>query len=167
MAYLAAAWWNRHVICEISYREYVRQPGGEGSLPVLCPVSLSKNRKFFDNLDPGWKLAIIAHYGVFAMPEDPATFGEARMGRVGRAAAWRNMALFGTLDEVRHAQLQLSIPYALLNKEPRFDWAHKAFQTNQWGAIALRQLFDDMFTANDAGLNSDPTDVRHRKRASP
>ena len=35
------------------------------------------------------------------------------MGRFGRAAAWRN----------------------ILNKEPRFDWAHKALQTNQWGAI--------------------------------
>ena len=46
--------------------------------------------RFFENLDPGWKAAIIAHYGVFAMPEYVATFGEARMGRFGRAAAWRD-----------------------------------------------------------------------------
>ena len=84
------------------------------------------------------------------MPEYLATFGEARMGRFGRAAAWRNMALFGTLDEIRHGQLQFSFPHALLKKEPRFDWAHMAFHTNQWGAIALRSLFDEMFTANDA-----------------
>jgi len=37
------------------------------------------------------------------------------MGRFGRAAAWRNLALFGTLDEIRHAQLQYSFPHALLN----------------------------------------------------
>ena len=72
------------------------------------------------------------------------------MGRFGRAAAWRNMALYGTLDETRHAQIQLSFPYALLNKEPGFDWAHKAMHTNEWLVIALRHLFDDMFTANDA-----------------
>jgi toluene monooxygenase system protein A len=84
------------------------------------------------------------------MPKYVATFGEARMGRFGRAAAWRNMALFGTLDEIRQSQLQFSFPHALLNKEPRLDWAHKAFYTNQWEAIALRNLFDDMLTANDA-----------------
>src|SRR5262249_15325977 len=79
-----------------------------------------------------------------------ASIGEARMGRFGRAAAWRNMALFGTLDETRHGQLQFSFPHALLNREPRFDWAHKAMHTNEWGVIALRHIFDDMFTANDA-----------------
>ena len=57
------------------------------------------------------------------------------MGRFGRAAASRNMSLFDTLDEIRHGQLQFSFPHSLLNKEPRFDWAHKAVQTNQWGAI--------------------------------
>ena len=30
------------------------------------------------------------------------------------------------------------------------DWAHKTLHTNEWGAIAARHLFDDMFTANDA-----------------
>src|SRR6185437_25910 len=59
-------------------------------------------------------------------------------------------SLHDALPIFRHAQLQFSFPHALLNREPRFDWAHKAFHTNQWGAIALRHLFDDMLTANDA-----------------
>ena len=143
------AWWNWDEPYKISYREYVRNQAEKEAGVYSVRSALARSR-FFENLDPGWKAAIIAHYGVFAMPEYLATIGEARMGRFGRAAAWRNMALFGTLDEIRHGQIQLSFPYALLNREPRFDWAHKAFHTNQWGVIALRHLFDDMMTANDA-----------------
>ena len=53
-------------------------------------------------------------------------------------------------DETRHGQLQTYFPYQALSKEPRLDWAHKAYHTNEWGMIAARHLFDDMFTANDA-----------------
>src|SRR5206468_2925587 len=60
------------------------------------------------------------------------------------------MAAFGTLDECRHGQAQIYFPYCLLGKDPQFDWAHKAMHTNEWGVIAARSLFDDMFTANDA-----------------
>jgi len=143
------AWWSWDEPYKISYREYVHNQAEKDAAVYSVRSALARS-KFFENLDPGWKAAIIAHYGVFAMPEYLATIGESRMGRFGRAAAWRNMALFGTLDEIRHGQIQLSFPYALLKKEPRFDWAHKAFHTEQWGAIALRHLFDDMMTANDA-----------------
>ena len=145
----AAAWWDWDEPYKITYREYVHNQA-EKEAGVYSVRSALARSKFFENLDPGWKAAMIAHYAVFAMPEYLATFGEARMGRFGRAAAWRNMALFGTLDELRHGQIQLSFPHALLHKEPRLDWAHKAFHTNQWGAIVLRHLFDDMLTANDA-----------------
>lgn len=66
------------------------------------------------------------------------------MGRFGRAAAWRNTATFGTLDEVRHGQIQAFFPYGLLPKEPRGDWALKAFHTDNWIVLAVRHLFDDM-----------------------
>lgn len=59
-------------------------------------------------------------------------------------------ALFGTLDETRHAQIQLLFGHGLLEKDIQFDWTHKASHTNEWGIIAARHLFDDMFTANDA-----------------
>lgn len=144
-----ADWWTWDEPYKITYREYV-QNQTQKEAGVYSVRSALARSKIFESLDPGWKAAIVAHYGAIAMPEYLATLGEARMGRFGRAAAWRNMALFGTLDEIRHAQIQLSFSHALLNKEPRFDWTHKAFHTNQWGAIALRHLFDDMLTANDA-----------------
>lgn len=145
----AAAWWDWDEPYKISYREYVHNQAKKeaGVYSVRSAIARSK---LFENLDPGWKAAIVAHYGAIAMPEYLAAIGEARMGRFGRAAAWRNMALYGTLDEVRHGQIQFSFPHELLKKEPRLDWAHKAMHTNEWGVIALRQLFDDMFTANDA-----------------
>ena len=99
-----------------------------------------RGSRLFEQLDPGWKSAILAHYGAIAVPEYVAGIGESRMGRFGRAAAWRNMATFGTLDETRHGQIQTYFPYGLLAKEPRADWAHKTFHTNEWGAIAARSL---------------------------
>jgi toluene monooxygenase system protein A len=145
----ASAWWSWDEPYKISYREYVDNQA-EKDAGVYSVRSAMARSRFFENLDPGWKAAIIAHYGAIAIPEYLASIGEARMGRFGRAAAWRNMALYGTLDETRHGQIQLSFPHALLKKEPRFDWAHKAMHTNEWGVIALRHIFDDMFTANDA-----------------
>jgi methane/phenol/toluene hydroxylase len=101
---------------KISYLDYVRNQA-QKEAGVYAVRSALVRSKFFKDLDPGWKAAIIAHYGVFAMPEYLATFGVAHMDRFGRAAAWRNMALLGTLDEVRHGQLQPSFPDALLNKD--------------------------------------------------
>jgi toluene monooxygenase system protein A len=144
-----ADWWTWDEPYKITYREYVQNQTRKEAEVYSVRSALARS-KIFENLDPGWKAAIVAHYGAIAMPEHLASLGEARMGRFGRAAAWRNMALFGTLDEIRHGQIQFSFSHALLNREPRFDWAHKAFHTNQWGAIALRHLFDDMLTANDA-----------------
>jgi len=144
-----AAWWSWDEPYKISYREYV-QNQAEKDTGVYSVRSAIARSRLFDNLDPGWKAAIIAHYGAIAMPEYLASIGEARMGRFGRAAAWRNMALYGTLDEIRHGQIQFFFPHELLKKEPRFDWAHKSHHTNEWGVIAIRHFFDDVFTSNDA-----------------
>jgi len=145
----AAVWWSWDEPYKIGYREYVHNQAKKDSAVYSVRSAIARSR-LFENLDPGWKAAVIAHYGAIAMPEYLACIGEARMGRFGRAAAWRNMALYGTLDEIRHGQVQFSFPHDLLNKEPRFDWAHKAFHTNEWGVIALRHFFDDIFMSNDA-----------------
>ncbi len=142
-------WWGWDEPYKVSYREYVHNQHGKDA-SVYSVNSVIARSRMFEELDPGWKSAIVAHYGAIAVPEYLAGLGESRMGRFGRAAAWRNMALFGTLDETRHGQIQTYFPYTLLDKEPRMDWAHKALHTNEWGAIAARHLFDDMFTANDA-----------------
>jgi toluene monooxygenase system protein A len=45
----------------------------------------------FDRLDPGWKLAILAHYGAIAVSE-------------------YLVGLAGTPDETRHSQIQTYLP---------------------------------------------------------
>lgn len=143
------AFWSWDEPYKVTYREYVQNQAGKDA-GVYAVNSVVGRSQLFKQLDPGWKSAILAHYGAVALPEYVAGIAESRMGRFGRAAAWRNMATFGMLDETRHGQIQTYFPYGLLQDEPRADWAHKAFHTNEWGAIAARSLFDDMFTANDA-----------------
>ncbi|HEX2911064.1 MAG TPA: aromatic/alkene/methane monooxygenase hydroxylase/oxygenase subunit alpha [Chloroflexia bacterium] len=142
-------WYGWDEPYKVSYREYVANQSEKDAGIYSVKAAIARS-KLFEHLDPGWKSAIKAHYGAIAVPEYMASFGESRMARFGRAAAWRNMATYGTLDEMRHGQVQVYFPYPLLGKDPQFDWAHKTFHTNEWGAIAARSLFDDMFTANDA-----------------
>ena len=72
------------------------------------------------------------------------------MCRFGRAPGMRNMATFGMMDENRHAQIQLYFPHEYAPKDRQFDWAHKAYHTNEWAAIAARHAFDDLFMARSA-----------------
>lgn len=143
------AWWAWDEPYKITYTDYVHNQVDKDTA-VYAVNQVVARSKLFESLDPGWRAAMVAHYGAIAVPEYLAALGESRMGRFGRAAAWRNMATFGTLDETRHGQIQTFFPYSALAKEPRLDWAHKTLHTNEWGAIAARHLFDDMFTANDA-----------------
>ncbi len=143
------AWATWDEPYKITYQEYVHNQAGKDAA-VFAVNSAVARSQMYENLDKGWQGAILAHYGAIALGEYFAAIAESRMGRFGRAAAWRNMATFGTLDETRHGQMQTYFPYTLLEKEPRADWGHKALHTQEWGAIAARSLFDDMFTANDA-----------------
>lgn len=133
---------------KITYREYVHNQY-EKDMGVYSVKTALDRSKLFEQLDPGWVSSLKAHYGAMVIPEILSVIGEARMSRFGRAAAWRNMALFGTLDEMRHTQIQLLFAHGLLNKDIQFDWAHKGVHTNEWGIIAARHLCDDMFTAAD------------------
>jgi toluene monooxygenase system protein A len=142
------AWWEWDEPYKVTYREYVHTQANKDTAVHSVKNAISRS-ELFSQLDEGWKSAITAHYGALAVGEYSASIGEARMARFGRAAAWRNMATFGTLDETRHGQLQTLFPHQLLDEHPQFDWAHKAMHTNEWGAIALRSLIDDMFVAND------------------
>jgi toluene monooxygenase system protein A len=146
----AEAWWRAwDEPYKITYREYVHNQGDKDTAIYSVNAALARS-KLFERLDPGWRSAIIAHYGAAVMAEHLASMAEARMGRFGRAAAWRNMALFGALDEMRHTQVQAHFAHGLLGREPRADWAHKAYHTNEWAIIAARHLFDDMFSGNEA-----------------
>lgn len=142
-------WWQWDEPYKLTYREYMRNQATKDTATYAVKSAISRSNLFHD-IDPGWKAAITAHYGAIALPEYQGSIAEARMARFGRAASWRNMATFGTLDETRHGQIQLFFAHGLLGDSPQFDWAHKALHTNEWGVIAARSLFDDMFLANDA-----------------
>ncbi|MCW2985812.1 MAG: methane/phenol/toluene hydroxylase [Conexibacter sp.] len=145
----AEDWWEWDEPYKVTYREYVHTQANKDTGVHSVRNAISRSN-LFENLDPGWKSALTAHYAVNGVGEYSASIGEARMSRFGRAAAWRNVAMLGTLDETRHSQLQTLFPHALLDQHPQFDWAHKAMHTEDWGMIAARGLLDDMFLANDA-----------------
>ena len=97
---VADEWWSWDEPYKLTYREYVHNQDGKdaGIYSIRSTIARSK---IYENLDVGWKSAIKAHYGAIPVPEYFASIGEARMVRFGRAAAWRNMATFGTLDDIR------------------------------------------------------------------
>ncbi len=72
------------------------------------------------------------------------------MARFGKAPGMRNMATMGMLDEIRHGQIQLFFPHEHCAKDRQFDWAHKAYDTNEWAILASRHMFDDMMTTRGA-----------------
>ncbi|MFI0928459.1 YHS domain-containing protein [Streptomyces sp. NPDC021012] len=143
------AWWEWDEPYKITYPEYVHNQAGKDAA-VYAVNQVAARSHVYERLDPGWRAAVLAHYGVTPLSEYLGAIAEGRMARFGRSAAWRNMAVFGTLDEIRHAQIQAYFAYSLLGREPRADWAHRTFHTQHWGAIAARAAFDDTFGGNDA-----------------
>ena len=132
-----------------SYPEYVRIQREKDAAAYSVKAALERN-KLFETADPGWLSILKQHYGAIALGEYAAMSAEARMTRFGLAPGMRNMATFGMMDENRHTQLQLYFPHEHCSKDRQFDWAHKAYHTNEWAAIAARHTFDDLFLSRDA-----------------
>ncbi len=144
-----AEWENYDEPYKTSYPEYVRVQREKDAGAYSVKAALERSR-MFEEADPGWLSILKSHYGAIALGEYAAMSAEARMARFGRAPGMRNMATFGMMDENRHAQLQLYFPHSYCAKDRQFDWAHKAYHTNEWGAIAARHTFDDLFLARSA-----------------
>ena len=134
---------------KVTYPEYVETQREKDSGAYSVKAALERDR-FIDRADPGWVSTLQAHYGAIALGEYGAITGEGRMARFSKAPGNRNMATFGMMDEMRHAQLQLFFPHAHCKSSRRWDWAHKALHTNEWAALAARHLFEDMFLTRDA-----------------
>jgi len=146
------AWAKWDEPYKVTYPEYVATQREKETGAYSVKAVLQKSR-VFDQLDEGWKSVAKMHFGGVALIEDLAVYAELRMARFGLAGAWRNMAVFGTLDETRHTQISLFFPHELIGKDPQYDWAHKAYQTNDWAIIAARAVFDGMM------LNPNVVDV--------
>lgn len=143
------AWEQWDEPYKMTYREYVEIQRDKDGGAYAVKSALSK-AKITEKLGQGWNSILKAHYGAIAVNEYFASIGEARMARFGLDSAWRNTAVFGSLDEVRHGQMQLYFPHELVKEDIQYDWAHKAMHTEDWASIAARALFDDMFTGANA-----------------
>jgi toluene monooxygenase system protein A len=103
----------------------------------------------FEKLPAGWLNAVKLHAATLPLAEFAAVVGNLRAARFGRTSAWRNMAAFGALDEMRHCQIPLQIFHELVKWDRQFDWAHKFYHSNDWVAVAARHLFDELLITSD------------------
>jgi len=142
------AWGAWEVSYKVSYPDYVATQREKEAGVYAVKAALGRS-SVFPKLAEGWKTIAKAHFGAVALVEYMGMLGELRMARFGLAAAWRNTATLGALDEIRHTQVQLAVAHQLLAEDPQFDWAHKAFHTNDWVVVAARAVLDGMI----AGAN--------------
>jgi toluene monooxygenase system protein A len=76
----AESWWGWDEPYKITYTEYVHNQVGKDA-GVYSVNSVISRSRMFEELDPGWKSAIIARYGAIAIPEYLAGIGESRMAK--------------------------------------------------------------------------------------
>jgi toluene monooxygenase system protein A len=142
------AWSAWEESYKISYPEYVSVQAEKEAAAFAVKAALQRST-VFNSLDEGWKSCAKVHFGGVSLAEYTAFMAEARMARFGLAGAWRNMAVFGALDEIRHCQLSLFFAHEFVSKDPQYDWALKAFHTNDWAIVSARSLFDAMMVAGN------------------
>ncbi|WP_432828825.1 toluene monooxygenase [Dactylosporangium sp. CA-092794] len=143
-----AAWSKWEESYKVSYPDYVATQREKESSAYAVKAALQRS-KTFESLDEGWKSATKMHFGGVSLVEYAGLLGELKMARFGLSPAWRNMAVFGALDELRHAQITLFFGHEFVAKDPQYDWSQKAFHTNDWASISLRTLFDGMIIGPD------------------
>jgi len=144
-----SAWEKYDEPYKQTFPEYVKVQREKDAGAYSVKAALERS-KMFETADPGWLSVMKAHYGAIARGEYSASTAEARMARFGKAPGMRNMATLGMMDEIRHGQIQLYFPHEHVSKDRQFDWAHKAHDTNEWGAIAARHMLDDIMTTRSA-----------------
>lgn len=153
------AWAGWDEPFRVSYRDYVATQR-EKDTGVHAVKEAFKRSGAFEKLDPGHKAISILHFAGTAAAEQAAVTLEGRFARFAPSPRWRTIAIYGMLDEMRHAQLGLSFAHDLLRHSPQFDWAQKAFHTNEWGILAVRHLFDDILLGSscvDAAISTNLT----------
>lgn len=133
---------------KITYRDYVRGQR-EKDIGAYSVKSATARTDFYRKAAPGWKSLLQLHFPAVSFTEYNSVSAFARMSRFGRAAGMRNMATFGSLDEIRHAQIQMYFAYEFVGEHRAFDWAQKAPRTNNWVIIAERHCFDDVEHTRD------------------
>lgn len=134
---------------KIGFREYVRMQRDKDIAAYSVKAALARS-KFFENTSPHWKALLAMHFSTVCWAEFHSASGFARQTRFGRAPGMRNMATFGTLDEIRHGQIQIYFAYEFLKHDAVFDWCHKSSKSENWIPISVRAALDDCIHTRDA-----------------
>src|SRR5260370_36952941 len=143
------AWksWDEPYKC--AYTDYVAtQREKEGS--VYAVKAALQRSNVFESLDEGWKSNAKAHFGAVSLIEYLAVLAEQRMARFGLSPAWRRMTAFVDFADTRPSPIDLYLAHEFIARDPQFDWALKAYHTNEWGILAARALFDGMMLSPNA-----------------
>lgn len=138
-----AAWSAWEESYKVSYGNYVSTQDEKETAAYAVKAALRRSKQF-ESLAEAWKSSTKMHFGGVALVEYGAVIAESRMARFGLSPAWRNMAVLGALDEMRHGQINLAVAHEFIERDPQYDWSLKALHTNDWVSISLRSLFDAM-----------------------
>ena len=133
---------------KVSYRDYVRSQRDKDVGAYSVKSALARG-EFFKNCSPHWKALLALHFSAVCWAEFHSASAFARMTRFSRVPGMRNMATFGTLDEIRHGQIQIYFAYEFLKNDGVFDWCHKSSKTENWIIISLRHALDDIAHTRD------------------
>lgn len=134
---------------KVTYRDYVKTQR-EKDVGAYSVKSALSRVEFYKKADPGWKALLQMHFGTIPFVEYGSVSAFARITRFGKGPGMRNMANFGTLDEIRHTQIQMFFGYEFLSVDRAFDWAQKAQRTENWVVKSERHCFDDVEHTRDA-----------------
>jgi toluene monooxygenase system protein A len=155
------AWGEYDEPYKVSYRDYVKIQREKDIAAYAVKDALARST-YYDSADPGWMSILKGHYGGVVGVEFGSASTQARMGRFGKAGGMRNMGLFGSLDEIRHTQIQLVFAHEHLTRgrDPQqFAWAHYGMRTNNWVNLAVRHTFEDIEHTRDAAATAIMTSV--------
>lgn len=135
-----AAWDEPY---KTTFHEYARGQAEKEAAVEAVRESVGR-ADHFKKLHAPWLSAVKLHAATLPLAEFAAVIGNLRASRFARDGAWRQAALFGALDELRHTQIPLQIMHELLTWDPQFDWTHRFYHTDNWIAIAARHCFDEL-----------------------
>ena len=144
-----SAWKDWEESFKTSYREYVENQH-EKDMAVYAVRDAVGRLENVQSLASPWINGLKVHSAALSLGEFATTIGNLRGARFGRDSAWRAMASFGALDEIRHTQIPLLLMHELVRWNSQFDWTHKFYHTNNWLAIAARHFFDELTLGQNA-----------------
>ncbi len=145
----AEAWKDWDEPYKDTFREYVENQL-QKDRSILAVRDAVGGIDDWKKLAPAWVGLTQLHFASVTLGEYAAGIAELRMARFGRHSAWRNTALFGGLDEMRHTQIPMSLCHSLIRQDAGYEWTHKLMFTNQWVAVGAKSLFDDLSSAANA-----------------